>query len=207
MATRARSLHLTTVLGPDVLALRSLAGTEHLSEPFRSDHRYRAVVRPWLWSLADTTDSRIHQDVTVVDVFRAVVGRHGLDAYDLRLTGSYRRRDCCVQYEESDLTFVRRLLEEEGIYFFFEHTPSKHLMVLADGPGAHTAARGYEQVAFRPGGATASDGIWRTAPLRSRATTVEPVPTVWRPVEGSRSPATRTPPSTSRTSSPPPTSR
>ena len=104
---------------------------------------YHAVLRPWLWFLRRTTDCRIFQDVTVRDVFEKVVkDTHGFSDYRLSLTENYKTREYCVQYRESDFDFVSRLLEEEGIFYFFEHEEDKHTMVLGDSYSAFKAIEG-----------------------------------------------------------------
>ena len=109
-------------------------------------NEYRAVVRPWFWLLTRTADCRIFQEKTVPDIFEEVVKAYGLTDYELRLSGSYEPWEYCVQYRETDFNFLSRLLEQEGIYYFFEHEKSKHTMVLADDPGAHRTRSGYETV-------------------------------------------------------------
>jgi type VI secretion system secreted protein VgrG len=91
---------------------------------------YRAVLRPWYWLLTRTADCRIFQAKTVPDIFEEVVKAYGFTHYDLRLSGSYEPWEYCVQYRETDFNFLSRLLEQEGIYYFFEHEESKHTLVL-----------------------------------------------------------------------------
>lgn len=104
---------------------------------------YRAVMRPWLWFLTRTANCRIFQDVTVPDVFEKVVkDTHGFSDYRLSLTASYKVREYCVQYRESDFDFLSRLLEEEGIFYYFEQDQQKHTMVLGDSYSAFSAVKG-----------------------------------------------------------------
>ncbi len=99
--------------------------------------QYRAVLRPWFWFLSRNADCRIFQDVTVRDVFEKVVrDTHQFSDFKWSLTGNYKKRDYCVQYRESDFDFVSRLLEEEGVFYYFEHKETKHTMILGD---SHTA--------------------------------------------------------------------
>src|SRR5208283_2669437 len=101
---------------------------------------YRAVVRPWLWFLTRTADCRIFQQKSVPDIFEAVVKAYGFSDYSVaKLSGSYAKLDYCVQYRETDFNFVSRLLEHEGIYYYFEHQDGRHVLVLADDSGAHQA--------------------------------------------------------------------
>ncbi len=77
------------------------------------------------------------------------IGRLGKIEVVNHLTQTYSRREYCVQYGESDLQFVQRLMEEEGIYYFFEYTQDKHSLVLADDISGHQPVPGYETVKFR----------------------------------------------------------
>ena len=116
-------------------------------------YRYHATVRPWYWLLTRTADCRIYQEMTVPQIFEQVVQQYGFTDYELRLSGTYQSREYCVQYRETDFNFLSRLLEHEGIYFFFEHTESKHTLVLVDDPGQHKTFEGYETVPYyAPGG-------------------------------------------------------
>lgn len=114
--------------------------------------RYEAVVHPWLWLLTRASNCRIFQDKTVVDIVKAVCGEAaygGLVELDTAaLSGTYAAMPYCVQYRETDFNFVCRLLENEGIYFYFTHDDTKHTMVLADSYGAHEAISGYETVKY-----------------------------------------------------------
>ncbi|PCJ16780.1 MAG: type VI secretion system tip protein VgrG [Gammaproteobacteria bacterium] len=111
---------------------------------------YRATVRPWLWLLTRTNNCRIFQEKTVPDILKEVFGGHGFSDFEDRLTGSYRTWEYCVQYRETDFNFLSRLMEQEGIYYFFSHEDGKHTLVLADAPSAHQAIPGYETVPYFP---------------------------------------------------------
>lgn len=111
---------------------------------------YRVTVRPWLWLMSYRVRSRIFQNQTVPEVIEALFREHGFSDFENALTESYRRIEYLVQYRESDLHFVQRLMELEGIYFFFKHTGGAHTLVLADSYSAHEAAPGYETVPFYP---------------------------------------------------------
>src|SRR5262249_17846395 len=80
--------------------------------------------------------SRIFQHQSVPDILKAVLT--GIDT-DFQLKGSFEPRDYCVQYRETDFNFASRLMEEEGIYFYFKHTQGAHKMVLANAPEGHAA--------------------------------------------------------------------
>jgi type VI secretion system secreted protein VgrG len=95
---------------------------------------YRVEVVPQFWLLTRRAQSRIFQHVPVPDILKKVL--HGLNV-SYQLQGKYEPRDYCVQYRETDFNFASRLMEEEGIFYFFKHTDGKHEMVVADTPVAH----------------------------------------------------------------------
>lgn len=95
---------------------------------------YRAVLVPRLWRLSLNYQSRIFQDMSVPDMIKDVLNNGGLHSNDFRLDlkSTYQRREYCVQYRETDLTFISRLMEYEGISYFFEHKDGKDLLVMTD---------------------------------------------------------------------------
>ncbi|WP_256750117.1 type VI secretion system tip protein TssI/VgrG [Mesorhizobium sp. Mes31] len=109
---------------------------------------YEAVVRPWLWFLGNATDCRIFQNMTAVEIVEKIFSKYGTAKFEKRLQGSYPSREYCVQYDESDLDFVQRLLEHEGIFYFFEHDEGKHTLVLCDAMSKLKPAPGYEKVPY-----------------------------------------------------------
>ena len=114
--------------------------------------RLRATLVPWLWFLTRTSDCRIFQEKTVPDIIKEVFRDNGFSGFDDRLTGSYRTWEYYVQYRETDFNFVSRLMEQEGIYYYFEHKNGQHVLVLADSISAHHAYPGYETIKFFPPG-------------------------------------------------------
>ncbi|MDQ2105228.1 type VI secretion system Vgr family protein [Azospirillum isscasi] len=182
-------LSITTPLGPDALALRTIVGEERLSSLFtyrvtmissdddiafdrivgkpvtvaitlgdqetvryinaivgrieltHVDDRsqvahYEAELHPWLWMLTHSGDCRIFQEKTVPEIVEAVCKGAGYTDIRKSLTGSYSPREYCVQYRETDYNFVARLLEEEGIFYYFAHEDGKHTLVLGDSGSA-----------------------------------------------------------------------
>jgi type VI secretion system secreted protein VgrG len=81
---------------------------------------FEAEVVPWLWFLTLYTDCRIFQNKTAPQIVEQVFKDRGFSDYKLQLQGSYAAREYCVQYRETDFNFVSRLLEEEGIFYFFQ---------------------------------------------------------------------------------------
>src|SRR4051812_48639499 len=111
--------------------------------------RYDVVLVPWLWFLDRRADCRIFQNLTAIQIVKAVISDHHGELDD-RLTGHYLQRDYCVQYRESDLNFVCRLLEEEGVFFYFEHSRGRHVLVLVDDIASCANRPGYSNVPFYP---------------------------------------------------------
>ncbi len=109
---------------------------------------YRAQVVPWLWFLTRTSDCRIFQQKTVPDIVKQIFGEYGFSDFKLQLRGTYPEWDYCVQYRETDYNFVARLLEEEGIFYFFQHEDGKHTLVLADDTSAYDPCPGTSDLRF-----------------------------------------------------------
>ena len=98
---------------------------------------YRLVLRPWLWLLSRVSDCRIFTKLTAPKIIAEIFGKHGFATHRQELSESYDEIEYCVQYRESDLNFVTRLMEEFGIYYFFEHGDNQHTLVLADSKSSH----------------------------------------------------------------------
>jgi type VI secretion system secreted protein VgrG len=109
---------------------------------------YRLEMVPQLWLLTLRKGCRIFQHLSVTDILKQVL--QGLDVR-YELFGTFRPRDYCVQYRETDFAFASRLMEEEGIFYFFKHTASGHQLVLANTPGSHAAVPEPSQVPYLPG--------------------------------------------------------
>lgn len=117
---------------------------------YREDYaHYRAVLRPWLWFLSYRSDNRIFQKKSVVEIIEEVFKQHAHVKVEKRLKKSYPPREYCVQYRESDLTFVQRLMEHEGIFYHFDHDEGEHTLVLSDANASVKQAEGSETVKFR----------------------------------------------------------
>ena len=113
---------------------------------------YSAKLVPWFWFLGRTADCRVFQTKTVPDIIKSVFRDFGSDEFEDSLSGSYDEWDYCVQYRETALNFVSRLMEEEGIYCFFRYTDGGHKLVLADDPQAHELVAGCDEIKFLAGG-------------------------------------------------------
>ena len=110
--------------------------------------QYRAELVPLLWVLTRREQSRIFQHQSAKEILAAV-----FDTIPLKwaTTGDYAERDYCTQYRESDYDFAQRLMEEEGIFYYFEHTAEGHTLVLADSPQGHADVPQPTKIVFRQG--------------------------------------------------------
>lgn len=100
---------------------------------------YTATMVPSFWLLKKTASSRIFSNLSVPEIVDKIIGEKNYLYHEFRLKdyNAYAKRVHCVQYQETDFNFICRLLEEEGIYYFFEHENNKHTLILADDPEKH----------------------------------------------------------------------
>lgn len=108
---------------------------------------YTAKIRPWLWLASRRSDCKIFQFKKVPDIISEVLGKYGF-ALLPKLKKNYREWDYCVQYQETDLNFIMRLMEHEGIYFYFEHQEGNHTLVLADDLSCHSPVPGKPTIKY-----------------------------------------------------------
>jgi type VI secretion system VgrG family protein len=129
------------------------------------DH-YQATIVPRAWLLSQGEQYRILQGLTVPQIVERVLGEAGLDGRSFRISlqGSHGARDLCVQYQESDWAFLSRLLESEGIFFFFEHTEAGSTLVFADHPGVLEFLSPHAEIPYLP--ASALEGGERVLTFR-----------------------------------------
>jgi type VI secretion system secreted protein VgrG len=104
---------------------------------------YRAEVVPQLWWTSLWSDCRIFQNLSVPDILDKVL--KGIN-FKLKLMGTYQKRVYCVQYRETTLAFVSRLMEEEGMFYFHEHTDSEHTLIITDHPSQVPACPAVSEV-------------------------------------------------------------
>ena len=100
-------------------------------------HLYKFTLRPWLWLLSQRSDCRIFKKMTVVNIIKEIFNKEGKSKFHDGLTDKTPELEYCVQYRETDLDFVSRLMEKHGIYYYFRHTESGHELVLCDSRSAH----------------------------------------------------------------------
>ncbi len=109
---------------------------------------FRGHMVPWLWYLSLFEDCRIFQNKSALEIIKQVFSDRGFSDFQDQTTGSFMTREYCVQYRETDLNFVSRLMEEEGIFYFFKHTDSEHTLILADASTAFLACPGQSSAAY-----------------------------------------------------------
>jgi type VI secretion system secreted protein VgrG len=110
---------------------------------------YHAEVVPWLWFLTRNANCRIFQQKTPVEIVKKVFSDLGFSGqFKDKTQGSYETREYCVQYRETDFNFASRLMEQYGIYYYFEHELSTHTLVMADAPSGHQACPNQETASF-----------------------------------------------------------
>lgn len=118
---------------------RFVAGTWDRHQKVRT---YRAEVVPWLWFLTRNANCLIFQNKTVPDIIQEIFKRRGFTDFEMNVdSGAHPAWDYCVQYRETDFNFVSRLMEQEGIFYFFRHTEGKHTLVISDQVSSYVTCR------------------------------------------------------------------
>ena len=112
---------------------------------------YQAEVVPWLWFLSHTSDSRIFQNRTIPEILIQIFQDFGFRDFRSALRDAYERHEVVVQYRETEFNFISRLMEREGIFYFFEHEQGKHTLIIADNPAAHPILPVTPTVSYQPG--------------------------------------------------------
>ncbi|MEO7701852.1 MAG: type VI secretion system tip protein TssI/VgrG [Opitutus sp.] len=111
---------------------------------------YHAVLVPWSWGLTRSADCRMFQKLSISEIVQQVFRDRGAKDFEVRLSGTYSKWEYCVQYRESDYKFVSRLLEQEGIAYYFKHDKDKGQLVLADEKASYDPVQGYGELYYRP---------------------------------------------------------
>ncbi|MDR5836401.1 type VI secretion system tip protein TssI/VgrG [Caballeronia sp. LZ034LL] len=144
---------LTLEIQPQIGALRYLDGQitrfefngrETLTS---RSYIYTATVRPSLWYLTRSVNCRIFQEKTVVEIIQEVFSAYGFPVTN-RLSATYRTWGYCTQFQETDFAFVSRLMEQEGIYYYFTHQMGQHTLVLVDDMSGHDALPDYASLPY-----------------------------------------------------------
>ncbi|RXT55232.1 hypothetical protein B6S44_11520 [Bosea sp. Tri-44] len=115
------------------------------------DH-YRFVLRPWLWLLSQRSDCRIFKNKTAIDIIKIIFGKEDKASFGDRVSEKPPVIDYCVQYRESDLDFVLRLMEKYGIYYYFQHSEGDHKLILSDARGSHDTVTAAAEPTFAGAG-------------------------------------------------------
>ena len=118
---------------------------------------YQAELSPWLWYATRTSDCKIFQHKTVVQIADEVLADYPFPVKK-QLFDSYKEIGYAVQYNETDFDFLSRLLAQEGIYYFFEHAEGSHTLVLTDFINGHHPLPHYETLRFMPAGQSSRTG-------------------------------------------------
>ena len=161
--------HLTTTINnADYDGL--IAEARQLPATSNAD-RYQFVLRPWLWWLTLSSNNRVFQNLNAQEIVEKVFKDGGFTDYKFQLKSKPAKREYCLQYKESDFNFISRLLEQEGIFWFFTHKEGKHTLVLTDDNSACPPIPGEKKVKYQAaqnGGR--ETGMIRSAQLRLQAT-------------------------------------
>ncbi|HGO6127501.1 TPA: type VI secretion system tip protein TssI/VgrG [Burkholderia cepacia] len=142
VTVRIEQQDLSTRYLNGIVARASLAGRR--AERY---YGYELIVRPWLWLATRRSDCRIFQNKTVPEIVQEVLSTYGFPIEN-HLAETYVPREYCVQYNETDAAFVSRLMEFEGIYYWFRHAEDTHTLMLSDAMSSHTALPGYETIPY-----------------------------------------------------------
>ncbi len=121
---------------------------------------YTARLVPRVWNLSQMSDCRIFQATTTPDIIKKILddAKIASDTYKIDCKETYQPRDYCVQYRETDLDFIARLMQEEGIFYYFEHSADKHLLVIADKSAVHKEIGKPTKVLYqKPSGSVAAE--------------------------------------------------
>lgn len=110
---------------------------------------YELEMVPWLWFLTRTRDCRIFQDKSVMDIIEEIFGEFGFSKYESQVNEDPPARTYVVQYNETAYDFIARLLEEEGIYYYFDHREDGEVLIFGDSAATHPAAPGAETLPYR----------------------------------------------------------
>lgn len=136
--------------GTDPVVFHGVVEEAEYLGPLDRRFEYRLRLRPRLHGLAYRVRSRIFQELDAQGIIKQILGDAGIpgDSVEWRLAQAYPVREYCVQYQESELAHCLRLLEDEGIFYWFEHDEAGHLLVLGDTPDAHKPIDGKSEVPF-----------------------------------------------------------
>jgi type VI secretion system secreted protein VgrG len=133
-----------------------------------SYYAYRFVLKPWLWLLSQRSDCKIFQKKTAPEIIKEIFNKEGKKDFDDRLSEQYQRMEYCVQYRETDLSFVLRLMEQHGIYYYFKHSADAHKLVLSDSKSSHDLQQSPLEPPIGSGRPPPADGSYPFLPRGSQ---------------------------------------
>ncbi len=135
---------------PPFLA-HGILSTAHLLHAAENFAVFRAVIVPRVWHLTQSLHSRVFTKLKIPKIIEAILldGGLGSDEFTFRLSGNYEVEEHVCQYRESDLDFIQRWMELEGMYYFFEQKDDRELLVIADKKSSHKSV-GDEAVRYHP---------------------------------------------------------
>lgn len=141
--------------GTRIFKIQGIVSTIELCEQQQELIHYRVVLVPRLWRCTLTTQCRVFQDMDIKDMVKEVLTAKGgstltTQDFEFKTKGTYPKREFVVQYNETDLNFLHRWLEHEGIYYFFEQTEKGEKLIFADDKAAHVKLPGDPKVPYRP---------------------------------------------------------
>ncbi len=109
-----------------------------------------AEVRPWPWFLTRVRDNRIFQEKSAKEIIEEVFKDHGFSDFEFKATDTLKKRTYCVQYKETDFDFISRLMEEEGLYYWFDHSGDREQMMIVDGRSGHSPLEKDAKATYKP---------------------------------------------------------
>jgi len=137
---RFEQASLLSVLPPFLFA--GMVSVAEIANEFQERSVFRLTIVPEMWQLTLAQHSRIFTQKSIPDIIRQVLTDNGLDRFELRLNGSYSTEEHVCQYKESDLAFLSRWMEHEGMYYFFEHSEEGETLVITDDKSSHVSLAG-----------------------------------------------------------------
>ncbi|MGK6324460.1 type VI secretion system Vgr family protein [Sphingomonas sp. DT-51] len=143
----------------------ALIAEAHFVQEDDQGYHYDLKLRPWLYALTHNKAYRVFEDMTGLDIVKQVLTEHSRHVDYGKVSGRYQSRRYSTQYRESDFDFLSRIMEREGIYYYFEHQRDDHVLVLCDAPAAHVPVPGYVAVKLRSdmvgGNGGLTEALWR----------------------------------------------
>ncbi|MGP5494652.1 type VI secretion system Vgr family protein, partial [Psychrobacter celer] len=116
-------------------------------EDEQSYHLYTCIMRPNMWYLTQRHDSRVFVDKDIIEITRTILDEFGFP-YEIRCTQGYRKYGHSTQYQETSFNYLNRLFEQEGLYYYFEHTEGNNTLIIVDDNSAHEPIQGRATISY-----------------------------------------------------------